>query len=92
MIHEQTQKQENIKIIKKRIEKFQMKNRIDTISTNDFVQALTIAYDKYLDWINEDNAILKRHSGSCIWSLIYSNVTADIDDNLRDNGTIIARF
>jgi hypothetical protein len=60
MIHEQTQKQENIKIIKKRIEKFQMKNRIDTISTNDFVQALTIADDKYLDWINEDNAILKR--------------------------------
>jgi hypothetical protein len=60
MIHEQTQKQENIKIIKRRIEKFQMKNRIDTISTNDFVQALTIAYDKYLDWINEDNTISKR--------------------------------
>jgi hypothetical protein len=37
-----------------------MKNRIDTISTNVFVEALTIAYDKYLDWINEDNAILKR--------------------------------
>ena len=60
MIHEQTQKQENIKIIKRRIEKFQMKNRIDTISPNDFVQALTIAYDKYLDWINEDNTISKR--------------------------------
>jgi hypothetical protein len=43
----------------RRVEKFQMKNRIDTISTNDFVEALTIAYDKYLDWINEDNTILK---------------------------------
>ena len=60
MIHEQTQNEQNTKIIKKRIEKFQMKNRIDTISTNDFVQALTIAYDKYLDWINEDNTISKR--------------------------------
>jgi hypothetical protein len=60
MIHEQTEKQENITIIKRRIEKFQIKNQINTISTNDFVEALTIAYDKYLDWINEDNAILKR--------------------------------
>ena len=60
MIHEQTQNEQNTKIIKKRIEKFQIKNQIVTISTNDFVEALTIAYDKYLNWINEDNALLKR--------------------------------
>ena len=60
MIYEQTQKEQNTKIIKRRIEKFQIKNRIDTISTNDFVEALTIAYNKYLNWINEDNAIIKK--------------------------------
>ena len=60
MIHEQIQKEQNTKIIKRRNEKFQIKNRIVAISTNDFVEALTIAYDKYLNWINEDNAILKR--------------------------------
>ena len=60
MIHEQTQKEQNTKIIKRRIEKFQIKNRIDTISTNDFVEALTIAYNKYLNWINEDKAIIKK--------------------------------
>jgi hypothetical protein len=60
MIHEQTQNEQNTKIIKKRIEKFQIKNQIVTISTNDFVEALTIAYNKYLNWINEDNAIVKK--------------------------------
>ena len=60
MIHEQTQKEQNTKIIKRRIEKFQIKNQIVTISTNDFVEALTIAYNKYLNWINEDNAIVKK--------------------------------
>jgi hypothetical protein len=60
MIHEQTQKEQNTKIIKRRIEKFQIKNRTVTISTNDFVESLTIAYNKYLDWINEDNALLRR--------------------------------
>jgi hypothetical protein len=60
MIYEQTQKEQNTKIIKRRIEKFQIKNRIDTISTNDFVEALTIAYNKYLNWINEDKAIIKK--------------------------------
>ncbi|MDQ4023814.1 MAG: hypothetical protein M3224_08845 [Thermoproteota archaeon] len=60
MIHEQTQKEQNTKIIKRRIEKFQIKNRIDTISTNDFAEALTIAYNKYLNWINEDKAIIKK--------------------------------
>jgi hypothetical protein len=60
MTHEQTQKEQNTKIIKRRIEKFQIKNRIDTISTNDFVEALTIAYNKYLNWINEDKAIIKK--------------------------------
>jgi hypothetical protein len=60
MIHEQTQKEQNTKIIKRRIEKYQIKNRIDTISTNDFVEALTIAYNKYLNWINEDKAIIKK--------------------------------
>ena len=60
MIHEQIQKEQNTKIIKRRDEKFQIKNQIVTISTNDFVEALTIAYDKYLNWINEDNALLKR--------------------------------
>ena len=60
MIHEQTQKEQNTKIIKRRNEKFQIKNRIDTISTNDFVEALTIAYNKYLNWINEDKAIIKK--------------------------------
>jgi hypothetical protein len=60
MIHEQTQKEQNTKIIKRRIEKFQIKNRIVTISTNDFVEALTIAYNKYLNWINEDKAIIKK--------------------------------
>ncbi|MCC2649316.1 MAG: hypothetical protein K0S67_130 [Nitrososphaeraceae archaeon] len=60
MIHEQTQKEQNTKIIKRRIEKFQIKNRSVTISTNDFVESLTIAYNKYLDWINEDNALLRR--------------------------------
>ena len=60
MIHEQTQKEQNSKIIKRRNEKFQIKNRIVTISTNDFVEALTIAYNKYLTWINEDNAIIKK--------------------------------
>lgn len=60
MIHEQTQKEQNTKIIKRRIDKFQIKNRIVTISTNDFVEALTIAYNKYLNWINEDNAIIKK--------------------------------
>jgi hypothetical protein len=60
MIHEQTQKEQNTKIIKRRIEKFQIKNRIDTIQTNDFVEALTIAYNKYLNWINEDKAIIKK--------------------------------
>lgn len=60
MIHEQTQKEQNTKIIKRRIEKFQIKNQIDTISTNDFVEALTIAYNKYLNWINEDKAIIKK--------------------------------
>jgi hypothetical protein len=60
MIHEQTQKEQNTKIIKRRNEKFQIKNRIVTISTNDFVEALTIAYNKYLNWINEDNAIIKK--------------------------------
>ena len=60
MIHEQTQKEQNTKIIKRRIEKFQIKNRIDIISTNDFVEALTIAYNKYLNWINEDKAIIKK--------------------------------
>lgn len=60
MIHEQTQKEQNSKIIKRRNEKFQIKNRIVTISTNDFVEALTIAYNKYLNWINEDNAIIKK--------------------------------
>ena len=60
MIHEKTQKEQNTKIIKRRIEKFQIKNRIDTISTNDFVEALTIAYNKYLNWINEDKAIIKK--------------------------------
>ena len=60
MIHEQTQKEQNTKIIKRRIEKFQIKNRIVTISTNDFVEALTIAYNKYLNSINEDNAIIKK--------------------------------
>ena len=49
MTHEQTQKEQNTKIIKRRIEKFQIKNRIDTISTNDFVEAVTIAYNKYLN-------------------------------------------
>jgi hypothetical protein len=60
MIHEQTRKEQNTKIIKRRMEKFQIKNRIVTISTNDFVEALTIAYNKYLNWINEDNAIIKK--------------------------------
>ena len=60
MIHEQTQKEQNTKIIKRRIEKYKIKNRIDTISTNDFVEALTIAYNKYLNWINEDKAIIKK--------------------------------
>jgi hypothetical protein len=60
MTHEQTQKEQNTKIIKRRIEKFQIKNRIDIISTNDFVEALTIAYNKYLNWINEDKAIIKK--------------------------------
>ena len=60
MIHGQTQKEQNTKIIKRRIEKFQIKNRIDTISTNDFVEAVTIAYNKYLNWINEDKAIIKK--------------------------------
>ena len=60
MIHEQTQKQQNTKIIKRRNEKFQIKNRIVTISTNDFVEALTIAYNKYLNWINEDKAVIKK--------------------------------
>lgn len=60
MIHEQTQKEQNTKIIKRRIEKYQIKNRIDTISTNDFVEALTIAYNKYLNWINEDKALIKK--------------------------------
>jgi hypothetical protein len=60
MIHEQTQKEQNTKIIKRRNEKFQIKNRIVTISINDFVEALTIAYNKYLNWINEDNAIIKK--------------------------------
>ncbi len=60
MIHEQTQKEQNTKIIKRRNKKFQIKNRIVTISTNDFVEALTIAYNKYLNWINEDNAIIKK--------------------------------
>ena len=60
MIHEQTQKEQNTKIIKRRIEKYQIKNRIDTISTNDFVEALTIAYNKYLNWINEDKTIIKK--------------------------------
>ena len=60
MIHEQTQKEQNTKIIKRRIEKFQIKNRIVTISTNNFVEALTIAYNKYLNSINEDNAIIKK--------------------------------
>lgn len=60
MIHEQTQKEQNTKIIKRRIEKFQIKNRIDTLPTNDFVEALTIAYNKYLNWINEDKAIIKK--------------------------------
>jgi hypothetical protein len=60
MIHEQTQKEQNTKIIKRRIEKFQIKNRSVTISTNDFVESLTIAYNKYLNWINEDNAIIKK--------------------------------
>jgi hypothetical protein len=60
MIHKQTRKEQNTKIIKRRIEKFQIKNRIVTISRNDFVEALTIAYDKYLNWINEDNAIIKK--------------------------------
>jgi hypothetical protein len=60
MIHEQTQKEQNTKIIKRRIEKLQIKNRIVTISTNDFVEALTIAYNKYLNWIDEDNAIIKK--------------------------------
>jgi hypothetical protein len=60
MIHEQTQKEQNTKIIKRRNEKFQIKNRIVTISTNDFVEALTIAYNKYLNSINEDNAIIKK--------------------------------
>jgi hypothetical protein len=59
MIHEQTQKEQNTKIIK-RNEKFQIKNRIVTISTNDFVEALTIAYNKYLNWINEDKAVIKK--------------------------------
>ncbi|HYZ95558.1 MAG TPA: hypothetical protein VE524_02990 [Nitrososphaeraceae archaeon] len=60
MTHEQTQKEQNTKIIKRRIEKFQIKNRIDTISTNNFVEAVTIAYNKYLNWINEDKAIIKK--------------------------------
>jgi hypothetical protein len=60
MIHEQTQKEQNTKIIKRRNEKFQIKNRIVTISTNDFVEALTIAYNKYLNWINEDKAVIKK--------------------------------
>ena len=60
MTHEQTQKEQNTKIIKRRIEKFQIKNRIDIISTNDFVEALIIAYNKYLNWINEDKAIIKK--------------------------------
>jgi hypothetical protein len=60
MIQEQTRKEQNTKIIKRRMEKFQIKNRIVTISTNDFVEALTIAYNKYLNWINEDNAIIKK--------------------------------
>jgi hypothetical protein len=60
MIHEQTQKEQNTKIIKRRNEKFQIKNRIVTISTNDFVEALTIAYNKYLNSINEDNANIKK--------------------------------
>ena len=42
MIHEQTRKEQNTKIIKRRMEKFQIKNRIVTISTNDFVEALTM--------------------------------------------------
>ena len=42
MIHEQTRKEQNTKIIKRRMEKFQIKNRIITISTNDFVEALTM--------------------------------------------------
>jgi hypothetical protein len=60
MIHEQTQKEQNTKIIKRRNEKFQIKNRIVTISTNDFVESLTIAYNKYLNWINEDKAVIKK--------------------------------
>jgi hypothetical protein len=60
MIHEQTQKEQNTKIIKRRNEKFQIKNRIVTISANDFVEALTIAYNKYLNWINEDKALIKK--------------------------------
>jgi len=60
MIQEQTRKEQNTKIIKRRMEKFQIKNRIVTISTNNFVEALTIAYNKYLNWINEDNAIIKK--------------------------------
>ncbi len=60
MIHEQTQKEQNTKIIKRRIEKLQIKNRIVTIPTNEFVEALTIAYNKYLNWINEDHAIIKK--------------------------------
>ena len=42
------------------MEKFQIKNRIDTLPTNDFVEALTIAYNKYLNWINDDKAIIKK--------------------------------
>ena len=60
MIHEQTRKEQNTKIIKRRIEKFQIKNRIVTVSTGDFLEALTIAYNRYLSWINEDNAIIKK--------------------------------
>lgn len=60
MIHEQTQKEQNTKIIKRRNEKFQIKNRIVTISTNDFVEALTIAYNNTLIGLMKTMQLLKR--------------------------------
>jgi hypothetical protein len=60
MIHEQTQKEQNTKIIKRRNEKFQIKNRIVTISTNDFVEAPTIAYNNTLIGLMKTMQLLKR--------------------------------
>jgi hypothetical protein len=55
MINEWTQKKVNPKI--RRIERFQIKDRIVKVPSPDFAEALLMTYNKYLRWVNQDNTI-----------------------------------